>query len=230
MVTVPRLRSTQGAGNILWNMGISRWLLIVIPLYAFLLLGSGLILGSKGPLYITFIVSVLIGINSAGLRYTRMRMPYISSRLATKLGGLAIYHSHHMMENYKGHEIYLKGKYFCSRCYGLVIGIILSLIIFMSYLIHPFNEIILIVPVIITALLIIPLFFWFRVQDKLETFTRFISGLFSPIIVWIVLIYIDYRYVSWILNSLTLAFVFILCTTICLHKLYDTFRVKRTSF
>ncbi|MFX1538302.1 MAG: DUF2085 domain-containing protein [Promethearchaeota archaeon] len=193
-----------------WITRALKWLLFIIPFYSFSLLGSGLILGSKGPILVAYWVSIFIGFRTIGFRYEK-KSGFLESRVGTsQWGRLTISHSHHLVgKNNDVHEIRIGNKSFCARCYGMIIGIAFSLVITTIYLVNYLNDQLFVILLSSLPLLITLSGLYFPLKRRYGALARFSSGFLLPILGWNTLIVFDHMYHSWIINSLILFLVFI---------------------
>ena len=163
------------------------------------------------PIFLTLFGSILLGVSLSGFRGFIKQDAINQFEKSTHhvlFGRLLFHHSHHCETDIlKGKEFSFKEKYYCTGCYGLLFGTIISIVIFCAYLIWPlyftFTQ---------TTILIIPFFFLpivirYTIMKNMSTFLRFFSNASLPVGCSILFIIMDSNYSSWLLNSLIVIFI-----------------------
>ena len=190
---------------------------IILPLIGsiFLALIGTIILGfiqafdSKGPLYITLIGSGFLAVGLSGVRLSNKQHQTckgtnkeIKSALSTKLGLFKINHSHHpkhLREN--GHEFKIgHNKYFCTGCYGLLIGTIISIIIALLYIGFGINELMLSILVIMTPLAFVPIIVRYFIIKNVKTPIKLLSNFLLPVGCCFLFLIVENQFQNWTIN------------------------------
>lgn len=190
---------------------------IILPLLGsiFLALVGTIILGffqafdSKGPLYITLIGSGFLAVGLSGVRLSNKQHQTckgtnkeIKSALSTKLGLFKINHSHHpkqLREN--GHEFKIgHNKYFCTGCYGLLIGTIISIIIALLYIGFGINEFMLSILVIMTPLCFVPIIIRYFIIKNVKTPIKLLSNSLLPVGCCFLFLIMENQFQNWTIN------------------------------
>lgn len=190
---------------------------IILPLLGsiFLTLIGTIILGfiqafdSKGPLYITLIGSGFLAVGLSGIRLSNKQHhtckganKEIKSVVSTKLGLFKINHSHHakhLREN--GHEFKIgNDKYFCTGCYGLLIGTIISIIITLLYIGYGINELMLSILVIMTPIAFVPIIVRYFIIKNVKTPIKFLSNSLLPVGCCFLFLILENQFQNWTIN------------------------------
>ena len=168
----------------------------------------------KGPIFFTIFGAIILSILLSGVRFTfsnsscQRNCSIESPELTTKFWKLTFYHSHHPPElRNQNHEFKIGSKYFCTGCYGILIGTLMSIIIGLAYVYNllrffNLNNIILIIP-----LCFFPIIFKYTVMHNMKNPLRFLSNILLPIGFCLSLIITDYLYHSWITNTIIVLIV-----------------------
>jgi len=93
---------------------------------------------SQGPILITLFGSICLAFNLTGINFVsnkEKKVPFCKNRSSSRWGRLQITHSHHSLAQCQtGHEFKLGKKYFCTGCYGILLGSTLAIAFFATYL------------------------------------------------------------------------------------------------
>ncbi|MFW9778043.1 MAG: hypothetical protein ACFFE8_04250 [Candidatus Heimdallarchaeota archaeon] len=92
--------------------------------------------GAKSPYVLTVLGAVGLSFSLSGIRLDRNPSQCPDAvKTRTRWRGLVINHSHHPPDQrIRGHEIRIGEKYFCTGCYGILIGTVLALLMAFFYL------------------------------------------------------------------------------------------------
>lgn len=203
-----------------WITGILKWFMFIIPFYFFLLLFSGLVFGSVGPILVMYGISVFFGFKVIGFHYEKKSSTLGSSVGISRWGSLVISHSHHFLgKGDHNHEIKIRNKSFCARCYGLLVGIGFSLVVATNYLVNYNDYRMFSVLLPSLPLLGILLGLYFLTKRRYKAAARFSSGFILPILAWNILITFDCLYHSGIINCIILFLVFSVTTLTGFYRL-----------
>ncbi|MHA2104195.1 MAG: hypothetical protein ACW981_12270 [Candidatus Hodarchaeales archaeon] len=167
----------------------------------------GLINGfnSKTPLFITLIGAIVLAISLTGFRgFNRNKYSHKYERNSYVLifNRILFLHSHHCQDDIlKGKEFKIRSRYYCTGCYGLLFGTILSLVGVSLYL--GFQNITLpialIVPII--PLFFIPIILRYTIIKNMSSTIRFLSNALLPIGCFLLFITSDVLFNDWLINS-----------------------------
>ncbi|PWI48086.1 hypothetical protein CEE45_08660 [Candidatus Heimdallarchaeota archaeon B3_Heim] len=121
---------------------------------------------------------------------------------------ISINHSHHPIHLIKsGHEFRFRGKYFCTGCYGILIGTIISVIIGISYIVNGFNTLWGEAVLLLIPLCFIPIILRYKLSYKFPSSAKLLANCLLPIGSCLSLIYTDFLYHNWILNVLVVLLI-----------------------
>ncbi|MFX0087922.1 MAG: hypothetical protein ACFFAU_19880 [Candidatus Hodarchaeota archaeon] len=204
--------------SILLNCPIFSFRLFLFILVTLIL--SDIIIGPHGPIIVTIIGYLVFAFILSSIRFKDsqskkyQKLPNIW-KVMSIIGPLAIYHSHHSpAERKKGREFSLAGRFFCSSCYGLTMGIILGATWLVLFLLLKLS-----IDHIYLLLITFPLWFIliilrYTVWKNMKAFSQFFANLFLPIGCAIGVSIIDFLLNSGVVNGLL---VFILGGIACLR-------------
>ena len=184
---------------------------------AALLLGLIQAFDPSGPLFMVVLGSGVLAISLTGVNLTRFQVKINkqsrcnyqrSNQHSTKVGFLTFNHSHHPVELIKeGHEFKLKNKYFCTGCYGLLTGTLISIVFALMYIVYGLPEI-LMVPVIISIpACFVPIVIRYTIVEKPTTSLRAISNGLLPVGCCLTLILMDSLFHTWIINVIVVMLI-----------------------
>ena len=182
---------------------------LILPLIGAIILGIFHAFDSRSPIFLTLLGSSVLAINLTGIQIGR-KHSYSSCnvrnnseirRYKTYFGRLVINHSHHPRHLIlRGHEFKLKNKYFCTGCYGILIGTLFSIIITSFYLIYGFDSTIAGWFVILAPFCFLPILFRYSLDYEFPTYLRLIANSLLPLGGCLLLIGVDVLYQNWHLN------------------------------
>ena len=199
--------------NFLFYLGGS----IIIPIFSILILGIFQAFDPRGPLWMTIFGSIILAINLSGIKFSNFQnkstcnlsnLPYTS-----KFGFIKVTHSHHPKALIsEGHELLFKGRYFCTGCYGLLIGTLFAILFALGYLSLDLTPQILPLVILLIPICYLPIILRYIHGNKSGSRFRFIANSLLPIGSCFLFIAIDFLYHEWILNALTVLFVLLLAS------------------
>ncbi|MHA1983786.1 MAG: hypothetical protein ACW967_05495 [Candidatus Hodarchaeales archaeon] len=172
----------------------------------------GLINGfnSKTPLFLTLIGSIILAISLTGFRgYQRNKLSnkYERNSYILIFNRFLFLHSHHCQDDIlKGKEFKIKSRYYCTGCYGLFLGTVISLIGVSIYLVFQNVNlpIELIVPII--PLFFVPIILRYTIIRNMNSTIRFLSNALLPIGCFLLFIASDVIFNDWLINSFLVIF------------------------
>lgn len=168
-----------------------------------LILISGLIYGSKGPVIVLLLSAIILAIKLSGIHFMSEKFKIMGPWMMTRYGPFVIVHSHHIKKlRENGKEFKFKGKYFCTGCYGICFGTIISIIIIILYLIYDFNSVIIIPLIYTVSFLMIPIILRYMIFIHMKSSLRFLTNVFLPIGLVLLLCIIDNVFQNWIINGI----------------------------
>lgn len=169
----------------------------------FLLLLSSLLFNSKGPIILCLLGAILLAIRFTGIQFMNDNTKEMPSWMVTRFGSFVIVHCHHNKELCeKGKEFKFKGKYFCTGCYGLCLGTVISIIIIILYLIYGLSSVMIVPLICLIPFLLIPIILRYLIFIHMKSSLRFLSNTFFPIGLVLLLSVIDRLLKNWIINSI----------------------------
>ncbi len=190
---------------------------IIIPFFSTLILGIFQAFDPRGPLWMTIFGSIILAINLSGIKFGNFQhkstcnlsdLPYTS-----KFGFIKITHSHHPKTLIsEGHELLFKGRYFCTGCYGLLIGTLLAILVALGYLSLGLAPQILPLVILLIPICYLPIILRYSLGNRSGTIFRFISNALLPVGSCFLFIAVDFLYHDWMLNTLTVLFVLFLAS------------------
>lgn len=174
-----------------------------------LLVTMGLMFGSKGPLLVACLASILLILRSLGVRLatgdTRVSMGTVAE---SRLGSFALRHSHHDPQtDRKHHEFCIHGKYYCAGCYGLAFGTLVALALPATYFTDVLGEYSQTALLMVAPICFLPTVLRCFGWTSLRPIARSLSYGLLPIGSWIILIGVDGWLDSALANSVALSVV-----------------------
>lgn len=168
-----------------------------------LILISSFFWGSKGPVIILLLVAIILTIKLSGIHFMNENIKRMGPWMVTQFGSLVFIHSHHIKKlREAGKEFKLKGKYFCTACYGMCLGTIVSIILIIIYLTYGFVSEIIIPLIILTIFFMIPIVLRYTIFIHMRSSLRFLSNAILPIGLVLLLCILDKLFQNWIINSM----------------------------
>ncbi len=187
---------------------------IIIPFMALLILGLFQAFDPRGPLYLTLLGAGLLTISLTGVNF-RSKHSYSScsrqiSNYRTRIGFITINHSHHSPELIeKGHEFRLRGKYFCTGCYGILAGTCISIAISFLYLTGYFSSNWIFILPLMSCGCFIPIIIRYTGKFHFGSKIRFLSNSLLPIGCSLTIIYTDMLFHDWLSNSIVMILILV---------------------
>jgi hypothetical protein len=164
---------------------------------------------SDGPILLTLIGSIFLAISLTGFRGFKNYNSFIDKNKQTYLFiGPGLFITSHHTENdiLKGKEFRLFGRYFCTGCYGLLIGTIIAIILFSLYIFSIASIQFTTKYLILIPILFLPIVMRYTIKKNMGTFFRLISNILLPLGCALFMIFLDSIYQNWILNSIIMIF------------------------
>lgn len=180
-----------------------KYLVSFIVIATGLILVSGLFYSSKGPLIVLLIGALILAIRISGIRFMSESIKTMGPWMVTRFGSLVIVHSHHIKKlRENGKEFKIKGKYFCTGCYGMCFGICISVVLIIYYLMYGFSSAIIIPLFCLIPFLLIPIILRYSIFILMKSPLRFISNVFLPLGIVLLLCIIDKLFQNWVINGI----------------------------
>jgi len=168
-----------------------------------LILISSFFWGSKGPVIILLLVAIILAFKLSGIHFMNENIKRMGPWMVTRFGSLVIVHGHHIKKlRENGKEFKFKGKYFCTGCYGMCLGTIVSLILIILYLAYGFISEVITPLIILIVFLMIPIILRYSIFIHMKSPLRFLSNAFLPIGLVLLLCIIDKLFQNWIINGM----------------------------
>jgi len=179
-------------------------------IYLFLIILSSTFFGSKGPVILTLISSILLLISLSGIEFkkkssqTFSKLPNISS-IVSIWGPFIIYHSHHSaVSRSRGKEFRIGRKYFCTGCYGGFFGTFIAMVFMVFYLAYSISQNLILILSMSIPFCFVPIILRYTLFVNMKTIPRFLSNMLLPVGCSIVLILTDFIYQSCTLNGIVI--------------------------
>lgn len=176
---------------------------------------------SQSPILIIICGSVFLSFSLSGIRFDhpeiedrkykcRSLKNTFSKERVTKFWRFSIIHSHHRDEH-RGinHELQIGNKYFCTGCYGTLLGAIISILITISYFNFGVDKIFVPFIALLIPMCFIPIILKYTIFTHMKPAYRLISNAFLPIGFCTLVILLDITYQSWLINALLILLVII---------------------
>ena len=150
---------------------------------------------------LTLVISILIIIILSGFRLRNAQMKEYSKTvgfnksMVSEKSFWVLFHSHHseILLRY-GKELRMKGKFYCTGCYGSLTGIFTGDIIVIFYLWRSFSETSILIITILLPFFFIPIILRYLIFSKMKHGVRFVSNMLLPIGCWLILIIVDHTH------------------------------------
>ena len=192
------------------NGGGFSTLLLLLIIYLVLIIISTIIFGSKGPVILTLLASIILLVRLSGIGLKTKSFQAISklpnsSSIVSHWGPFIIYHSHHGAEvRLKGKEFRIGHKYFCTGCYGGFFGTSFAIVLMGFYLANGIHQDLVLISTLSLPVWFIPIILRYTLFLDMKTIPRFLSNLLLPVGCSILLVLTDFTFQSWILNGLVI--------------------------
>ncbi|MFW9992207.1 MAG: hypothetical protein ACFFD4_09195 [Candidatus Odinarchaeota archaeon] len=177
---------------------------------------------SQGPIVITLFGSVFLAVNLTGIRFVSNKnekkictSPCSKNKstnmVSIRWGKILVAHSHHSLAQCKtGHEFRMGKKYFCTGCYGLFLGSVVAIAIFVTYLLDTVNYTFLTSYLFIIPLCFIPIIMRYTIKPRMGTRLKLAANGLIPIGCSLLFIAIDIIYQNWFINVGMVLFILLI--------------------
>ncbi len=165
---------------------------------------------SKGPLYLTLIGSCILAISLSGIRIKRNIHERSCKSLkksfnnygTTTLGWFTFVHSHHCLkERVAGHEFKIGDKYFCTGCFGILIGTVISIVFAITtYFIIGLNSSFHPIFILIIPFCFIPIILRYTLFPEMKSPIRLLSNILLPIGCCLLFFVFENTFHNWFVN------------------------------
>lgn len=187
---------------------------VIIPFLGLLILGFIQAFDPSGPLYLTLFGSGFLALSLTGFTINPLRTSTTcANRLSeykTQFGFIGFNHSHHSPDLISmGHEFKFKGKYFCTGCYGILMGICISIIIAIIYITGYFSSDWLSISSFVSVSCFIPIILRYKSNHHFGSLFRFLSNSLLPLGCCLALLSADLAFHSWGFNVLIVILILI---------------------
>jgi len=112
----------------------------------------------------------------------------------------------------EGHELLFKGRYFCTGCYGLLIGTLMSIFIALGYFSLGLAPQYLPLVILLIPICYLPIILRYSLGNKFGTKFRLIANALLPVGSCFLFMAIDFLHHNWMLNTITVLFVLFLAS------------------
>ena len=176
---------------------------------------------SQSPILIIICGSVLLSFSLSGIRFDNPDIEdrkykckslknAFSKERVTKLWRFNIIHSHHS-EKQRGmnHELRIGNKYFCTGCYGTLLGTIISILLTINYFYFGTEKTLISFIALLIPMCFIPIILKYTIFTHMKPAYRLISNALLPIGFCTLVILLDVTYQSWFINALLILLVII---------------------
>ncbi|MFX1254788.1 MAG: hypothetical protein ACFFCZ_24465 [Promethearchaeota archaeon] len=163
----------------------------------------------KGPLFLGILTGSVLAVSFTGIRFkTRTCQGNCDSvrervcdSVKTTWGRLTFVHSHHKPHlREANHEFKIGHKYFCTGCYGTLIGTTIVLLLMSAYVLFGLTADLAFLVRLAIPICFIPIALRYAVFKQMRTPLRLLSNILFPIGGGLLLVLCDYTFHSWILN------------------------------
>jgi hypothetical protein len=207
------------------SCGSSSTIITIIPLLVLLSLvllttyifGIVQAFNSNGPILLTVFGSCILSISLSGVRLTKTRdissceeSSDYTSLFSSKKRRFTIHHSHHpkhLIE--QGHEFRIGNKYFCTGCYGLLIGTVCAVILASFYIVFGITKSWALVILPVGPIFFIPIILRYSLFTTVRTSLRLLANSFFPIGWCILSISLDALFQNWAINVVMIIIVIV---------------------
>jgi len=174
-----------------------------------LLYAASIWFGSKGPLLIACLASLVLIVRSIGFRIVpKGQCVPMAKASITQLGPFSLFHSHYDQRQDRGsHEFCFRGKYLCAGCHGLALGTLLSLILPFSHFLYDLNDTFFFTLIVFTPLCFLPTILRCFGWISLSAIARFLSYGVLPIGSWIILLQLDRWFHHTLVNLIAIGLI-----------------------
>ncbi len=164
---------------------------------------------SHGPILVTLFGSTFLAFNLSGIQITKSNRAYSCYRknslrvdsFSTRIGRLSIKHSHHPVHLIKsGHEFQIKNKYFCTGCYGILVGTIISVAFASYYLLYGLETYWVGIIIGILPFCFLPIILRYTLPYQIPSSLKFVANSLLPIGCSLLLLCTDLLFQNWSFN------------------------------
>ena len=180
---------------------------------------------SQSPILIIICGSVFLSFSLSGIRFDNPDIEdrkykckslknAFSKERVTKFWRFNIVHSHHSEEQRgMNHELRIGNKYFCTGCYGTLLGTIISILLIISYFYFGTEKTLIPIIALLIPMCFIPIILKYTIFTRMKPAYRLISNALLPIGFCTLVILLDVTYQSWLINALLILLVIIVAYT-----------------
>ena len=193
---------------VFYGIAPSLWARLVVGLSLFVL-GVFQAFNPKGPFFLTMLAGAVLAVSLTGIRFTTGTCKgncdsvkeKVCDSVKTTWGRLTFVHSRHKPHlREANHEFKIGNKYFCTGCYGTLIGTTIVLILMSAYVLFGLTADLAFLVAIAVPLCLIPITLRYAVFRQMRTPMRLFSNILLPIGAGLMFILCDYTFHSWIVN------------------------------
>lgn len=163
----------------------------------------------KGLLFLTLFGALGLVIYLTGIRF-RPRTPNNTSKAqekqfndeeATHWGLFIFVHSHHSKNQREtGHEFKIANKYFCTGCFGILIGSLIAISFTLMYIFFGINSELGFLAILTTPICFVPITLRYTYYPQMKTPMRLFTNILLPVGCGLLFVSCDYLFQSWFVN------------------------------
>ncbi|MFX1535020.1 MAG: hypothetical protein ACFFDI_12415 [Promethearchaeota archaeon] len=182
---------------------------IIFTLVTMFVLGVLQAFDPKGPFFLTMLAGAILAVSLTGIRFTTGTCKgncdsvkeKVCDSVKTTWGRFTFVHSHHQPHlREAGHEFKIGNKYFCTGCYGTLIGTTIVLIFMSAYVLFGLTANLVFLITLAVPICLVPTILRYAIFKQMRTPLRLLSNILLPIGSGLLFILCDYTYHSWIVN------------------------------
>ncbi|MFX0063636.1 MAG: hypothetical protein ACFFC7_15810 [Candidatus Hermodarchaeota archaeon] len=163
----------------------------------------------KGPFFLIMLAGTVLAVGLTGIsvntgtckKNCELVKENVCNSMKTTWGRLTFVHSHHKPHlREAGHEFKIGNKYFCTGCYGTLIGTTIVLILMSAYVLFGLTADLAFLVTLAIPFCLIPITLRYAVFKQMRTPLRLLFNILLPIGAGLLFILCDYTFHSWFVN------------------------------
>ncbi|MFX0063549.1 MAG: hypothetical protein ACFFC7_15350 [Candidatus Hermodarchaeota archaeon] len=192
---------------------------IAFTLLTVLILGVLQAFSPKGPFFLTMLAGAVLAVSLTGIR-VNIGTGYgncdsvketVCDSVKTSWGRFTFVHSHHKPHlREAGHEFKIGNKYFCTGCYGTLIGTIIVLSLMSAYVLFGLTADLAFLVSLAIPICLIPIALRYAIFKQMRPPLRLLSNILLPIGSGLLFVLCDYTFHSWIVNVGLVLFILVI--------------------
>ncbi|MFX1254785.1 MAG: hypothetical protein ACFFCZ_24450 [Promethearchaeota archaeon] len=192
---------------------------VIFTLVTMFVLGVLQAFDPKGPFFLTMLAGAVLAVSLTGIRFTTGTCQgncdsvkeKVCDSVKTTWGRLTFVHSHHKPHlREANHEFKIGHKYFCTGCYGTLIGTTIVLLLMSAYVLFGLTADLAFLVALAVPICLVPTILRYAIFKEMRTPLRLLSNILLPIGSGLLFILCDYTFHSWILNVGLVLFILVI--------------------